>query len=85
MVNCSRFALKLNLRRYIKEQLERRQEELQKASVDNVKVRAKAESERLRGRGLHSSTFQLNLSRYSHKIHPIHPSTPTVTPQTPLK
>jgi len=32
------------------------------------------------GRGLHSSTFQLNLSRFSHKIHP---SNPLITPNTP--
>jgi hypothetical protein len=25
------------------------------------------------GRGLHSSTFQLNLSRFWHKMHPMHP------------
>ena len=25
------------------------------------------------GMGLHSSTFQLNLSRFRHKIHPRHP------------
>jgi len=32
------------------------------------------------GRGLHSSTFQLNLSRFSHKIHPKHPVMPLDTP-----
>ena len=31
------------------------------------------------GRGLHSSTFQLNLSRFGHKVHPNHPLTPTHT------
>jgi len=29
------------------------------------------------GRGLHSSTSQLNLSRFYHKIHPKHPLTTT--------
>jgi len=28
---------------------------------------------RFGGRGSHSSTFQLNLSRFKHKIHPTHP------------
>ena len=31
------------------------------------------------GRGLHSSTFQLNLSRFRHKIHPEHPLMPPNT------
>jgi hypothetical protein len=31
------------------------------------------------GRGLHSSTFQLNLSRFGHKLHPKHP---LITPDT---
>jgi len=31
------------------------------------------------GRGLHSSTFQLNLSRFWHKIHPKHPLIPPNT------
>jgi hypothetical protein len=35
------------------------------------------------GRGLHSSTFQLNLSRLRHKTHPRHPLTPLHTPFTP--
>ena len=35
------------------------------------------------GRGLHSSTFQLNLSRFWHKIHPRHPLIPPDTPYTP--
>ena len=35
------------------------------------------------GRGLHSSTFRLNLSRFSHKIHPIHPLISPDTPYTP--
>ena len=31
------------------------------------------------GRGLHSSTFQLILSRFWHKLHPNHPlTTPTI-------
>jgi hypothetical protein len=33
----------------------------------------------LRGRGLHSSTFQLNLSRVSSNIHPEHPLLPPNT------
>ena len=32
------------------------------------------------GRDLHSSTFQLNLSRFSHKIHPKHP---LISPNSP--
>ena len=35
--------------------------------------------EMLLGRGLHSSTFQLNLSRFWHKIHPKHPLLPPDT------
>jgi hypothetical protein len=35
------------------------------------------------GRGLHSSTFQLNLSRFRHKIHPEHPLLTPATPSTP--
>jgi len=31
---------------------------------------------RVPGRGLHSSTFQLNLSRFRHNIHPRHPPMP---------
>ena len=38
---------------------------------------------RFRGRGLHSSTFQLNLSRSSHKRHPEHPLLPPDASQTP--
>jgi len=34
-------------------------------------------------RGLHSSTSQLNLSRFWHKIHPRHPLIPLDTHQTP--
>ena len=33
-------------------------------------------------RGLHSSTVQLNLSHFRHKIHPRHPLLPPKTPQT---
>jgi hypothetical protein len=40
------------------------------------------------GRGLHSSTFQLNLSRFRFKIHPKHPllipDTPFIPPKQPL-
>jgi len=36
------------------------------------------------GRGLHSSTFQLNLSRFWHKIHPKHPPIPHHTSYTPI-
>ena len=32
-----------------------------------------------RGRGLRSSTFQLNMSRFGHKMHPTHPLIPTKT------
>jgi len=32
------------------------------------------------GRGLHSSTSQLNLSRFCHKIYPKHPLTSPDTP-----
>jgi hypothetical protein len=35
--------------------------------------------------GLHSSTFQLNLSRFCHKIHPRHPLMSPDTPYTPLR
>jgi hypothetical protein len=34
--------------------------------------------------GLHSSTFQLNLSHFSHKIHPKHSMDPTIHPKHPL-
>jgi len=34
-------------------------------------------------RGLHSSTFQLNLSRFRHKTHPGHPLMNPNTPYTP--
>jgi hypothetical protein len=37
----------------------------------------------IRGRGLHSSTFRLNLSRFSHKIHSKYPVIPPTTPKTP--
>jgi hypothetical protein len=37
------------------------------------------------GSGLHSSTFQLNLSRSLHKIHPKHPQIPPDTCLTPPK
>ena len=40
---------------------------------------------RLRGRGLHSSTFQLNLSRFWHTIHPRHSLIPPDTHSTPPK
>jgi len=33
----------------------------------------------IRGRGLHSSTFQLDLSPFWHKIHPEHPRIPPAT------
>ena len=33
-----------------------------------------------RGRALHSSTFQLNLSRFSHKMHPRYPLVPSDNP-----
>jgi len=33
-----------------------------------------------RGRGLRSSTFQLNLSRLCHKIYPTHPLIPLTNP-----
>jgi hypothetical protein len=40
------------------------------------------------GRGLHSSTFQLNLSQFRHKTHPRHPlippNNPSTTPRQPL-
>ena len=45
-----------------KDQLERRQGELQKASVDNVKLRGKAESERLRAQAA------LEATRAAHKV-----------------
>jgi hypothetical protein len=32
------------------------------------------------GRGLQSSTFQLNLSRFWHKVHPNHPLIPLDPP-----
>ena len=35
------------------------------------------------GRDLHSSTVQLNLSHFWHKMHPIHPLIPPNTPYTP--
>jgi len=35
------------------------------------------------GRGLHSSTFQLNMSRFRPKIHPRHRLTPLTPPNTP--
>ena len=34
------------------------------------------------GRGLHSCTFQLNLSRFGHKVHPGHPLIIPYTSQT---
>jgi len=37
------------------------------------------------GRGLHSSTFQLNLSRFRHKTHPPHPILPANACYTPTK
>jgi len=37
------------------------------------------------GRGMHSSTSQLKLSRFFRKIHPRHPFTDPGTPQTPPK
>ena len=37
------------------------------------------------GRGLHSFTYQLSLSRFCHKIHPVHPLTPLDTTYTPPK
>jgi len=42
---------------------------------------------RFHGRGLHSSTFRLNLSRFLHKIHPTHTNNPPrhPTPKQPLK
>jgi len=42
------------------------------------------EDVRRAGRDLNSSTFQLNLSRFCHKIHPKHPLTPPDTPRHPL-
>jgi hypothetical protein len=35
------------------------------------------------GRGLHSSSFQLNLSCFSHRIYPEHPNTPEHPLNTP--
>ena len=40
----------------------------------------KQERALLNGRRLHSSTFQLNLSRFLHKIHPVYPLIPPDTP-----
>ena len=37
------------------------------------------------GRGSHSSTSQLNLSRFGHKIHPKQSLIPPNTPKTPPK
>jgi hypothetical protein len=37
------------------------------------------------GRGLYSSTFQVNLSRYSHKIQPTHPQYPLTPPKSSPK
>jgi len=37
------------------------------------------------GRGLHSSTFQLNLSRFGHKLHPKHLENAPNSRYTPLK
>jgi len=37
-----------------------------------------------KGRGLHWSTFQLNLSHFSHKIHPKYPLITPDTPRYPL-
>ena len=39
---------------------------------------------RARGRGLHSSTFQLNLSRFRRKMYPKHPSIPYTPATYPL-
>jgi hypothetical protein len=36
--------------------------------------RARCSCAPLRGRVLHSSTFQLNLSRFCHSLHPRHPA-----------
>ena len=36
-----------------------------------------------KGRGAHSSTFQLNLSRFRHNTHPGHPLITPDTPDTP--
>jgi hypothetical protein len=38
---------------------------------------------RLGGRGLHSSTFQLNLSCFCPKMHPKHPRIPPSNPEIP--
>ena len=40
---------------------------------------------RVSGRGLHSSTFKLNLSRFRYKIHLRHSLMPSDTSQTPCK
>ena len=62
---------------------------LAKVSVDSVTVAVVEYRRRLlAGRGLHSSTIQLNLSRSSHNIHPEQPTMPPNTalrpPQQPL-
>jgi hypothetical protein len=72
------FVWDFNLRRYTK------------ASGDGggdegtVKQRSGAANAAIAGRGLHSSTFQLNLSRFPrHKIHRKHPLLTPDTPQIP--
>jgi len=57
----SNLALKLNLRRYIKGNLSSSSSMGSRGHKDN---RVNLSSNRDRGRGLHSSTFQLNLNRF---------------------
>jgi hypothetical protein len=45
---------------------------------------ALAEMNRLTGRGVHSSTFQLDLSRFGHKMHPNTPAYPLIPSKHPL-
>jgi len=71
--------------RLIINQLQMRRLTKQTFDYDDIKGLSKKDVDM--GRGLHSPTSQLRLSRFQHKIHPRHPVTPPKhprnTPATP--
>jgi len=66
------FAFKFNLRRSTEAAAKRDERKAAAASPQQSPLRAPPSQRMDPGRGLHSSTSQLNLSRFCHKIHSGH-------------
>ena len=84
----SNFAFNFNMRCYILEWTESPEQALEFAIFLNDKYSLDGRDPNgyvgimwsIVGKGLHSSTFQLNLSRFRHKIHAKHSRMPPDTP-----